>query len=153
MEYLTEIFGKLNIVNSRMQGRNENILTSTVKMVALKKEIVIWINRAKLDKLDMFPTIRTNCIKEMIPIVVEHLTALEENVDHYIPSLNTEKYDFVRTPFVDVPSNIGFKLCEEHELATISSDRSHKIKHSAEDIDTFWISIQKEFPTLTKKPY
>ena len=46
----------------------------------------------------------------MIPIVVEHLTALEENIDHYLPSMNTDKYDWVRNPFVDVPSNIGFKL-------------------------------------------
>ena len=58
--------------------------------------------------------------------MVEHLTALEENINHYFPSLNTEKYDWVRNSFVDVPSNIGFKLCEE-ELATISSDRSLKI--------------------------
>ena len=29
--YLTKIFGQLNIVNSSMQGRNENILTSTDK--------------------------------------------------------------------------------------------------------------------------
>ena len=99
----------------------------------------------------MFPTMRTNCTKEIIHIVVEHLTALEENIDHYFPSLNTEKYDWVRNPFVDVPSNIVFKLCEEEELATISSDRSHKIKHSAVDIDTFWISIQKEFPALAEK--
>ena len=41
MEYLTEIFCKPNIVNSSMQGRNENILTSTDKLVALKKKIVI----------------------------------------------------------------------------------------------------------------
>ncbi|XP_014787266.1 zinc finger BED domain-containing protein 5 [Octopus bimaculoides] len=42
MEYLTEIFSELNITNSRMQGKNENILTSIDKLVALKKEIVIW---------------------------------------------------------------------------------------------------------------
>ena len=47
MEYLAEIFGQLNIVNSNMQGRNENILTSTDKLVDLKKKIVIWKNRAK----------------------------------------------------------------------------------------------------------
>ena len=151
MEYLTEIFGQLNILNSSMQGLNENILTSTNKLVGLKKKIVIWKNRAKLGEFDMFPTMHTNCTKEMIPIVVENLTALEENIDHYFPSLNTEKYDWVRNPFVDVPSNIGFKLREEEELATISSDRSLKIKHSAVDIDTFWISIQKEFPALAKK--
>ena len=39
----------------------------------------------------------------------------------------------------------------KEELATISSDRSLKIKHSAVDIDTFWISIQKEFPALAEK--
>ena len=99
----------------------------------------------------MVPTMRTNCTKEMIPIVVENLTTLEENIDHYFPSLNTEKYDWVRNLFVDVPSNIGFKLCEEEELATISSDRSRRIKHSAVYIDTFWISIQKEFPALAEK--
>ena len=93
---------------------------------------------------------RTNCTKEMIPIMVEHLTALKENIDQYFPSLNTEKYDWVRNPFVDVPSNIRFKLYEE-ELATISIDRSLKIKHSAVDIDTFWISIQREFPALAEK--
>ena len=138
LEYFTEIFGQRNVVNSSMHGRNENIITSTDKLVGLKKKIFIWKNRAKLREFDMFPTIRTNCTKEMIPIVVEHLTALEENIDHYYPSLNTEKYDWFRNPFVDVPSYIGFKLCEEEELVTISNDRSHKIKHSAVDIDTFW---------------
>ena len=59
----------------------------------------------------------------MVLVVVEHLTVLEENIDHYSPSLNTENYEWVRNPFVDVPSNIGFKLCEEEELATISSER------------------------------
>ena len=82
------------------------------------------------NEFDMFPTMRTNCTKEIITVVVEHLKALEENIDHYFTSLNTEKYDWVCNPLVDVPSNIGFKLCVEEELATISSDRSLKIKHS-----------------------
>ena len=150
-KYLTDIFSQLNIVNSSMQGRNENILTSTDKLVTLKKKIVIWKNRAKLGEFGMFPTMRTNCTKEMIPIVVEHLEALEEKINHYFPSLNTENYDWVRNPFVDAPSNIEFNLCEEEELATISSDRTLKIKHSEVDINIFWISIQKEFLALSEK--
>ena len=140
--YLTEIFGQLNIVNSSMPGRNENILTSTDKLVAFKKKIEFGETEQTLGEFDIFPTMRTNCTKEMIPDVVEHLTALEENIAHYFPSLNTEKYDWIRNPFVDVLSNIGFKLYEEEELSTISSDCSLKIKHSEVDIDTFWISIQ-----------
>ncbi|CAJ1099377.1 Hypothetical predicted protein [Octopus vulgaris] len=42
MEYRVEIFSELNITNSNMQGKNENILTSTDKLLALKKKIVIW---------------------------------------------------------------------------------------------------------------
>ena len=84
-----EIFGQLNIVNSSMQGQNENILTSTDKLFALKKKIFICENRANLGEFYMFPTMCTNCTKEMIPIMVEHLTALEESIDHYFPSLNT----------------------------------------------------------------
>ena len=53
MEYLTEIFGQHNIVNSSMQGRNENIITSTDKLVALKYKIFIWKNRAKLGEFDV----------------------------------------------------------------------------------------------------
>ena len=82
MEYLTKIYGQLNIVNSSMQILKKKILTSTDKLVAPKKKIVIWKNRAKLGEFDMFPTMRTNCTKEMIPIVVEHLTAHKKNIDH-----------------------------------------------------------------------
>ena len=77
MEYLAEIFVQINIVNSSMQGRNKNILTSTDKLVAIKRKNLILKNRAKLGEFDMFPTMRTNCTKEMIPIM--YLTALEEN--------------------------------------------------------------------------
>ncbi|XP_068207531.1 protein FAM200A-like [Palaemon carinicauda] len=79
LEYLTEIFGQLNNTNSSMQGRNENILTSTDKLAKLAQ------------------------------------------------------------------------LCEEEELATISSDRDLKIKHSTVPIDSFWISVQEEYITLSKK--
>jgi len=40
LEYLTEIFGQRCRLNSGMQGRNENILTSTDKSVAFRKKLV-----------------------------------------------------------------------------------------------------------------
>ncbi|XP_068201803.1 zinc finger BED domain-containing protein 5-like [Palaemon carinicauda] len=83
--------------------------------------------------------------------IVNYIKTLDENIDHYFPSLSTEKYDWIRNPFMNIPSNIGLQLCEEEELATISSDRDLKIKHSTVPIDSFWISVQKEYPTLSKK--
>ena len=40
MEYLTEIFSQLNIVNSIMQGRNENILPSTDNWLPTKRKLL-----------------------------------------------------------------------------------------------------------------
>ena len=68
----------------------------------------------------------------------------------YFPSLNTHEYDWVRNPFVESSSNTGLLLCEEEELACISSDRGLKIKHVEVPIDTFWIAV-KEYPSLAKK--
>lgn len=151
LEYVTDIFSQLNNTNSSMQGRDENILTSTDNMVALKKKIAIWKNRASSGNFEMFPSMRTTCTKEMIPVVVSHLTALDESIDKYFPSLITEEYDWIRNPFINVSSNIGLQLCEEEELATMSSDRGLKIKYSTVPIETFWISIQNEYPALAKK--
>ncbi|KAL7643676.1 UNVERIFIED_CONTAM: hypothetical protein RMT77_005659 [Armadillidium vulgare] len=134
-----------------MQSRDENILTSTDNMVALKKKIAIWKNRASSGNFEMFPSMRTTCTKEMIPAVVSHLTALDESIDRYFPSLITEEYDWIRNPFINVSSNIGLQLWEEEELATMSSDRGLKIKYSTVPIETFWISLQNEYHALAKK--
>ena len=99
----------------------------------------------------MFPTMRSCCKKKMIPIIVKHLCTVGENIDHYFPSINTDKYDWTRNPFIDFHHNEELQLHEEEELASISSDRSLKIKHSEVPIDTFWISIKEEYPALSDK--
>lgn len=86
----------------------------------------------------------------MIPIVVQHLQTLEEKINFYFPSLDIEKYDWVRNPFIKFSSNIGLTLCEEEKLASLSSDRGLKIKHTELPIDTFWISIRNEYPSVSK---
>jgi len=67
LEYLTEIFGQLSGLNSSMQGRNENILTSMDKLVAFTKKVTLWKSRVKAGTLDMFPLVRKTCVKEILP--------------------------------------------------------------------------------------
>jgi len=101
----------------------------------------------------MFPLVRESCIKRMSPIVFQHLTTLEEKINFYFLSLKTDGYDWVRKPFIETSSITGLLLCEEEELAMacISSDRGLKIKHVEAAIDTFWIAVKEEFPSLAKK--
>ena len=86
----------------------------------------------------------------MSPIVFQHLTTLEEKFSFYFPSLKTDEYDWVRNPFIESSSNTGLLLCEEKELACISSDRGLKIKHVEVPIDACWIAVKEEYPSLTK---
>jgi len=69
LEYLAEIFAHRNSLNTSMQGREENILTSSDELVAYKKKVAIWKNRVKDGNFEMFPSVRESCIKNMSPIV------------------------------------------------------------------------------------
>lgn len=44
MAYLADIFNYLNSVNAGMQGKNENILTSTDKLLTFKKKNIFLEN-------------------------------------------------------------------------------------------------------------
>ncbi len=55
LEYLIEIFAQLNSINTSMQGRDENILTLTDKLVSFKKKVLIWKNRAEDGNFKTFP--------------------------------------------------------------------------------------------------
>ena len=46
LAYLADIFNELNLLNSGMQGRNENILSSTDKINAFQIKLTIWKKRS-----------------------------------------------------------------------------------------------------------
>ncbi len=99
----------------------------------------------------MFPLVHDTNSKEIILIIVDHLITFEDNIQKYFLSLNIEKYDWVRNPFISTSDDFDLKLSEQEELASISSDRSLKIKQSETSLDTFWISIKTEYPEISKK--
>ena len=47
----------------------------------------------KAGTLDMFPLVRKTGVKEMIPIIVEHLTCLGRRVEEYFPSISVDELD------------------------------------------------------------
>ena len=63
LAYLTNIFHELNLLNSGMQGRNENILSSTDKINAFQKKVTIWKKRIAARNLEIFPSTPSNCPK------------------------------------------------------------------------------------------
>jgi hypothetical protein len=152
LAYLADIFQHLNVVNSGLQGRNENLLSSIDKLVALQRKIKIWKSRISSGNFEMFPLVPANYSKEITPLIFDHLTTLEERIDHYFPSLSSEHYDWVRDPFVHIAGNTNIlTLKEEEELAELSSDRNLKLKHAEMFLDAFWIMTEKEHPNIAKR--
>ena len=55
LAYLADIFYHLNELNTRMQGRNENMLTSTNKINGFRSKLHLWQHRVEIDNLEIFP--------------------------------------------------------------------------------------------------
>ena len=55
----------------------------------------------------MFPSLSKTHVKEMMPIIVDHLTILQEKLRFYFPSLNVDHYDWIRNPFMEIPTDAG----------------------------------------------
>lgn len=55
LSYLADIFGHLNELNAKLQGWNENILSSTDNIRAFMGKIILWHGALEQGSMDMFP--------------------------------------------------------------------------------------------------
>ena len=146
--YLADIFEHLNKVNSSMQGKTENILTSADKVKALTEKIAMWKGRVEDGNMDPFPWAENNEI--IAPLISQHLEILEGNIMKYFPDISVIKYDWLRNPFIQSNTQ-QLSLKEVEELTDIRNDRSLKLKHSEVSLETFWLEPKNEFPQITKQ--
>ena len=54
LAYLADSFEHLNKLNTSMQGKRENVLTSVDKICAIKDKIRIWIRKVKESNFESF---------------------------------------------------------------------------------------------------
>ena len=151
LAYLADIFQQLNKVNTNMQGRTENILSYIDKLRSLQKKLGIWKGCALDGNLEMFPLVFKTKWQEILPLILQHLTSLQEKIEYYFPVLLVEDYDWVRNPFIEVVSKGQLTLKEEEELTDILHDRTLKLKHCELALDSFWISVENEYTTIAQK--
>lgn len=63
LAYLADIFDHLNELNTRIQGRNENLLTSTDKVNGFRLKVHLWqhVQRANLEMFPLRQTAKSHC--------------------------------------------------------------------------------------------
>lgn len=171
LAFLADIFQKLYVINKDMQGKCENLLTSTDKITSFRDKLLIWQRKIERQKVcDMFElTEKCNVSDPVYNMIVNTLQLLGKNVEKYFPSIDTSLYDWVRNPFIDVNYNATiFSTKEEEELSDIKNDRGLKIeyrklvqeaeeeskktkKRKTPDLAAFWLPLLNEYPTVAKK--
>ena len=83
LAYLADIFQQLNKVNTNMQGRTENVMSSTDKLRSLQNTLGIWKRCALDGNLMMFPLVFKTKWQEILPPILQYLTSLQEKIEHY----------------------------------------------------------------------
>ena len=69
LAYLADIFYHLNELNTRMQGRNENLLTSTDKINGFRSKLHLWQHRVEIGSLKYFHSPQNIKMPIMLPFV------------------------------------------------------------------------------------
>lgn len=169
--FLADIFEKLNYLNKSMQGKQENILTSTDKISSFQQKLLLWISKIeKQTNWDMFDLVK-NCHvnSDLTNLILKSLHLLYENIKKYFPSLDVSSMDWVRNPFIDSAYESAlFTTDEESELIDIKNDRGLKLQYSKlvediaresklkkikinVDVSSFWINLLHEYPKISRK--
>ncbi|KAL7874293.1 hypothetical protein SRHO_G00052630 [Serrasalmus rhombeus] len=156
LAYLADIFQHLNELNTRMQGQNENLLTSTDKINGFRSKVHLWQQHLQSANLGMFPltqkwqdVVNTAALCEVIG---KHLKILEEKLSFYFPSTFTESLDWVRDPYSSAAVfGKDMTLQEQEELTELRQDRSLKLSFADLSLDSFWLTAAKEFPILANR--
>ncbi|XP_077598774.1 SCAN domain-containing protein 3-like [Stigmatopora nigra] len=153
LAYLADIFHHLNELNTRMQGRNENLLTSTDKINGFRLKVHLWQQHVQRANLEMFPLTdkQQSNTAALSEVIGKHLKSLEEKLSFYFSSASTECFDWVRDPYSSASVvRKDMTLQEQEEQTELRQDRELPVP-SEEGIDTTFEGKKAEYLNLSAK--
>jgi hypothetical protein len=77
-----------------VQGLRENVLTSSDKILALKRNLNVWKTRVARGNLEMFPLLlrleNEEGYQQVLSLIENHPEELRSKIKHYFLSLSTQ---------------------------------------------------------------
>ncbi|XP_040187942.1 SCAN domain-containing protein 3-like [Rana temporaria] len=152
LAYLADIFRHLNELSAKMQGKEENLLTSSDKLRGFRSKLTLWRSFVEQGSLEMFPLCNAHSNGSILSdLISQHLQILDERFSHYFPSEAFAEFDWVRNPWSScaLDSSKVLPLAAQEQLAEIREDRTLKIKFQDVALDTFWVSLKCEYSVVS----
>lgn len=154
LAYLSDIFFKLNELNTTLQGKKLNIFSANDKIESFKKKIILWCSYIKEMNFAAFPTLESFITEHKIKVtepflknISEHLLGLKEQFDNYF-SEDYSSFEWIRNPFqCNFPEN--FSLSMKEKLTDISSDGDLKHIFKELELSNFWLRVRNEYSELS----
>uniref|UniRef100_K7FSU2 HAT C-terminal dimerisation domain-containing protein n=1 Tax=Pelodiscus sinensis TaxID=13735 RepID=K7FSU2_PELSI len=145
LAYLSDIFNKLNTLNTAMQGVYD-------KLKAFIRKVELWQSKMENSNLDMFPTLKqfiesnnTHISEDVKFCILNHHSSLKFHFKNYFSDMDTEKFDWIRNP-LDTKLIAGtLTTNKEEQIIDISCDTALK------NVSEFWIGVQNEYKELSEK--
>jgi hypothetical protein len=153
LAYLADIYSHLNSLNASMQGKEENVLTSSDKLNGFLRKLKIWKSQVEKKQLQMFPLAsKADPHREVTSgLILNHLLALEDKIKQYFYSLAVDKYDWARNPYAVSPDPTAHLPMEKQELPELQSDRTLQLKYGELSLLRFWILSKGEYTAIAEE--
>ncbi|XP_044300501.1 transcription intermediary factor 1-beta isoform X6 [Varanus komodoensis] len=157
LAYMADIFSLFNELNISLQGACTNIFILRNKVDVLKNKLVLWDSRVQEENIAMFPHLQDFLSvadvnrKLIFNIISQHLKALVQNLNQYYPENEDPRKGnlWINNPFMEDVNSCALNLHEKQKLIELSSDVTLVSKHKMQSLSQFWVSLEKEYPSLS----
>lgn len=158
LAYLSDIFQKLNHLNTYLQGSTSmDIFEVHDKIRGFVRKLDLWSRNLKNENYDCFESLETLIVEKqlkpssaIIDGILNHMKSLKGKFGEYFGEEmeKTEKCFWIVDPFnqKEAVTNITTKANEE--LIDLTEDSTLKANFDRKNALMFWISVQQTYPHL-----
>lgn len=154
LAYVTDIFGKLNELNTSMQGKNKNVMQMSDRIDGFRGKLAYWGENISKANFTPFPQMsqfseQNSIDKCSIKEICSHLKRLEEHFATYFQDVDMSKLEWVRDPFHCNAGAVDLPTTAVEQLIELSYDKTHQGLHSRVSVEEFWFGARDEYPEIS----
>lgn len=157
LAYLADIFGKLNELNTSLQGRNITPFTVVDKINAIVKKLQFILSDLEKSCVASFSSLESFVMENKLQLhanliedIKKHCSQLILNFQSYFPEQLDNK-EWIRNPFSDVVLPADYSVFERDQFVEISCDGELKNEFKKDMLCDFWLKRRNEYGLISDR--